>query len=79
MLLVSLGAVLFNTVGFSFVEPVPKLTGSSLLGENTGGYVLVAVISFFTAVFLTAFLMRRQNRKNITGDDSAENREEKTQ
>ena len=79
MLVIVLGALMFNNAGFTSVETVSRLTGSSLLGENAGGYVLVAVISFFTAVFLTVFLLRRQNGKNKSENDSTENGEEKTQ
>ena len=35
-------------------------TGSSLLGESTGGYVLAAVIAFFVGVILTAAIFRRR-------------------
>lgn len=37
-------------------------TGSSLLGESAGGYVLVAVISFIAAVCITVYCIRK--RKN---------------
>ncbi len=42
-----------------------SLTGTSLLSENGGGYVLVAVIAFFVGVVLTAALirLRRKARK----------------
>ena len=40
-----------------------QLQGSSLLGEDAGGYVLTAVISFATAVVITVILMRRKRRK----------------
>ena len=35
-------------------------TGSSLFGEEAGAYVLVAVISFVTAVGLTVYFMRKR-------------------
>ena len=48
--------------------PLQSLTGnglaaSSLLGEEAGGYVLVAVISFVAAVCLTVYCIKRRNRK----------------
>ena len=35
------------------------LTGTSMLSESAGGYVLVGVISFVVAVFITVVCMRR--------------------
>ena len=48
--------------------PLQSLTGntmaaSSLLGEDAGGYVLVAVVSFVAAVCLTVYCIKRRNRK----------------
>ncbi len=37
-------------------------TGSSLLNESTGGYVLVAVIAFFAGVAVTAIIFRCRRR-----------------
>ncbi len=40
-------------------------TGASLLSDNTGGYVLVAVIAFMTGVVITAVIqLYRRNRRN---------------
>ena len=39
-------------------------TGSSLLSENTGGYVLAAVIAFFIGVIITALIFRYRNKGN---------------
>ena len=38
-----------------------QIAGSSLLSDSVGGYVLVAVIAFFTGVIITVFI--RKNRK----------------
>jgi len=37
-----------------------QLTGSSLLGDGAGGYVLIAVIAFFVGVILTAILIKKK-------------------
>ena len=37
-----------------------SMAGSSLLGESAGGYVLVAVVSFATAVCITVYCLRRR-------------------
>lgn len=39
-----------------------QFTGSSLLGESAGGYVLAAVIAFFIGVILTAVIFRYRRR-----------------
>ena len=38
-------------------------TGSSLLSESAGGYVLAAVIAFFIGVVITAVIYRYRRRK----------------
>ena len=38
-------------------------TGSSLLDDSAGGYVLAAVIAFFAGVAITAVIFRCRNRK----------------
>ena len=45
-----------NLVGSGF-------TGSSLLSESAGGYVLAAVIAFFIGVVITAVIYRYRKRK----------------
>ncbi len=37
-------------------------TGSSLLSENAGGYVLAAVIAFFIGVIITSLIFRYRNK-----------------
>ena len=39
-----------------------QLTGSSLLGDSAGGYVLAAVVAFFVGVVLTAVIFRYRRR-----------------
>jgi len=37
-------------------------TGSSLLDESAGGYVLAAVIAFLAGVIITAVIYKKRNR-----------------
>ena len=37
-------------------------TGSSMLGESTGGYVMIAVIAFTIGAIITALIFRYRNR-----------------
>ena len=46
--------------GMTILAGSDQLNGSSLLGENAGGYVLTAVISFAVAVVITVILMHRK-------------------
>ena len=39
-----------------------QMTGTSLLGDNTGGYVLAAVIAFFVGVIITTVIYRRRRK-----------------
>lgn len=41
---------------------VPGLYGSMLLFDEAGGYVLVSVLSFAAAVFLTVFCIKRKDK-----------------
>jgi len=36
---------------------------ASLLGENTGGYVLAAVIAFMAGVIITAAILKKRRKK----------------
>ncbi len=63
LLFAALTGVMFRLIGMSPIDSCSRLTGASLLGEGAGGYVIVAVISFFAAVFITAFLLKRQAKK----------------
>ena len=46
--------------GMTILAGSDQFHGSSLLDENTGGYVLTAVISFIIAAVITSILMRRK-------------------
>jgi hypothetical protein len=60
----TLMALLATALGwFSGMTILPysdQYSGSSLLGESAGGYVLTAVIAFTAAVVITVILMRRR-------------------
>ena len=51
--------------GFGSAAAVQGLNGATLLSERTGGYVLVAVVSFVTAVVFTLLCvkLRERNRR----------------
>ena len=57
-------------------ETTALFTGETLLDENTGGYVLVAVIAFMAGTLLTVFLIRHR-RSSGTTNRAKESREEK--
>ncbi len=63
VLFVSLTAAMINLIGLSPIDSVDRFTGASLLSESAGGYVLVAVVSFFAAVIITTFAIKRQKKK----------------
>lgn len=46
--------------GMTILPYSDQFSGSSLLGESAGGYVLTAVIAFTAAVVITVILMRRR-------------------
>lgn len=46
--------------GMTILPYSDQYSGSSLLGESAGGYVLTAVIAFTAAVVITVILMRRR-------------------
>ena len=52
--------------------------GSSLLSDNAGGYVLAAVLAFMFGVLITAFLIRRgeRRRKNAENEKSIQGKEQ---
>lgn len=77
VLFIALTAAMLKRTGFSPLESATRLTGASLLGENAGVYVLIAVVSFFSAVFITAFCMRRQAKKSSRNTDRDSEGEEK--
>ena len=62
LLLVVLFAVMWQMNGFAVSISNDPFTGSSLLSENAGGYVLAAVIAFFIGVIITALIFRYRNK-----------------
>ena len=48
--------------GFGSAVAVQDLNGATLLSERTGGYVLVAVVSFVTAVVFTLLCVKLRER-----------------
>ena len=74
-------AVLMETAG-TVVGPGQTAAwgafGAMLLREDTGGYVLVAVVSFAAAAAITALCFRLRNRENRK-KDGADNTEPQKQ
>ena len=65
--------------GFGSAAAVQGLNGATLLSERTGGYVLVGVISFATAVMITVLCIRlreREHRGQGTGKGNASQQRE---
>lgn len=58
----------FNRVAI-FEGEAPYLHGASMLSSDTGGYVLVAVVSFVVAVVITVTCVKYRERKH--GKDMA--------
>ena len=58
--------LLFGEGTAHFSGEAGMYSGSSLLFEGAGGYVLVAVIAFAAAVITTVLCMRRQNKNKET-------------
>ena len=61
-LFVLLAALTMRYAGPAYSVSGDLFTGSSLLGENVGGYVLVAVIAFTAGVVLTAVIRHLRKR-----------------
>ena len=40
-----------------------QMTGSSLLGESTGGYVLAGIVAFFLGVIVTSVIIQHRKGK----------------
>ena len=55
--------------GFGSAAAVQGLNGATLLSERTGGYVLVAVVSFVTAVVFTLLCVKLRERKQKSDSD----------
>ena len=47
-------------------------TGSSLLADSVGGYVLIAVIAFVLGTTITALIINYRKKRRGTGDDTEE-------
>ncbi len=58
ILTVVLSALIVRTGGSSHTLAGDEFTGSSLLSDGAGGYVLAAVIAFFVGVTVTAVIFR---------------------
>ena len=72
VLMVILGTVMFTTIGVSTIDTGIQFTGSSLLSNDAGAYVLVAVISFTAAVIITVLCINRQKGNKAMGDANSE-------
>ena len=59
---VLLAATLVQTDGLSQSASEGQFTGSSLLSEATGGYILAAVLAFFAGVIITAAIFRYRRK-----------------
>lgn len=62
VLLVCLIAVLQQLQSLHHEILTGQSTGSSLLDESAGGYVLAAVIAFLAGVIITAVIYKHRNR-----------------
>lgn len=63
-LAVLLTTVLLQAGGLSQSAPGDQFTGSSLLSEEVGGYILAAMVAFFTGAVITAVIFRYRKKKN---------------
>ena len=48
---------------------ISPYVGSSMLGENVGGYVLVAVVAFAAGVAITVILRKYRNRDHTRNNN----------
>ena len=64
--------LLFGEGTAQFGSPEGMYSGSSLLFEGAGGYVLVAVIAFTAAVITTVLCMRYQIKNKETQDKDSQ-------
>lgn len=62
MLLVCLVVVMQQLQSLHHEILTGQSTGSSLLDESAGGYVLAAVIAFLAGVIITAVIYKKRNR-----------------
>ncbi len=61
-LLIGLIVVMQQTRGIHHTVITGQSTGSSLLSDSVGGYVLIAVIAFLAGTIITAVAIRSRNR-----------------
>ncbi len=61
-LCVCLTVCVVRLTGMAHSAGADGFTGSSLLSESAGGYVLVAVVSFALAVLVTVLCLKNRNR-----------------
>ena len=68
--LLLVGIVVFATLMGGGLHPINNIgeTGSSLLDEEVGGYVLVAVTSFMVAVVVTVLCIKWNNKRKNSED-----------
>ena len=62
VLSVMLGVALFNVTGLNIPGQGGSSYGSFLLGQDAGGYVIVAVIAFLLGILLTFAILHRNGR-----------------
>lgn len=56
-------AALLQVSGAPIFAPETQFTGTSMLGQSTGGYVLAAVLAFFVGVVVTLMVVKRHARR----------------
>ena len=72
MLALGLAGALAHFIGGPPGAAVQGAYGATLLSDSAGGYVLVGVAAFVTAVALTVVCMRLHERDKQNGDDHHE-------
>lgn len=63
VLLLSLFAVILRYQELSPNVPEKLYTGSSLMSDGAGGYILVALIAFMLGVVITVILKKQQKKR----------------
>ena len=81
-LFVILAAFLAQTNGLAECVTENRFAGASMLSAGTGGYVLVAVLSFAAAVVITVICMkwkkRNQKEKDIKNEQQDPERDDRS-
>ena len=67
------GAIAELSGGTDKAALVQGMNGATLLSESTGGYVLVAVVSFIAAVCLTLLCIKIREKSTCFGHGKKEN------